>query len=31
MAKMGHSTFPIPQAMVTIPYKGRKPHVYSGN
>ncbi|WP_419818221.1 GMC family oxidoreductase [Glaciibacter flavus] len=30
MKKMGHSTFPIPQAMVTTPYKGRKPHVYSG-
>ena len=30
MAKMGHSTFPIPQAMVTEPYNGRKPFPYTG-
>lgn len=30
MKKMGQSTFPIPQAMVTEPYKGRKAHVNSG-
>ncbi|MDQ3900923.1 MAG: GMC family oxidoreductase [Actinomycetota bacterium] len=30
MAAMGHSTFPIPQAMVTTPYRGRKPHGYTG-
>jgi choline dehydrogenase-like flavoprotein len=30
MKKMGQSTFPIPQAMVTEPYRGRKAHVNSG-
>ncbi|GAB2714997.1 GMC family oxidoreductase [Arthrobacter bambusae] len=30
MKKMGQSTFPIPQAMVTEPYRGRNPHVNSG-
>lgn len=30
MAKMGHSTFPIPQAMVTTPHNGRGPHKYTG-
>lgn len=30
MKKMGQSTFPIPQAMVTEPYRGRNAHVNSG-
>jgi choline dehydrogenase-like flavoprotein len=30
MAQMGHNTFPIPQAMVTEAYKGRKPFPYTG-
>jgi choline dehydrogenase-like flavoprotein len=30
MAKMGHNTFPIPHAMVTASYRGRRPFSYSG-